>query len=117
MLVVDDEALLLTMTETILTEFGYKVLTASSGEKALAILARDDVKVDLVVTDLVMPGMSGRELVERIRQLAPAARILCMSGYAMPADKRTNMPCLRKPFTSTELLAKVKRVIYCKSGY
>ncbi len=115
-LVVDDEALLLTMTETILTEFGYKVLTASGGEKALAILARDDVKVDLVVTDLVMPGMSGRELVERIRQLAPATRILCMSGYAMPADKRTNMPYLRKPFTSTELLAKVKRVITANLG-
>jgi len=115
-LVVDDEAILLTMTETILTEFGYKVLTASGGEKALAILAGNGVKVDLVVTDLVMPGMSGRELVERIRQLAPATRILCMSGYAMPADKRTNMPCLRKPFTSTELLAKVKRVISSNLG-
>ena len=115
-LVVDDEALLLTMTETILTEFGYKVLTASGGDKALAILARDDVKVDLVVTDLVMPGMSGRELVERIRQLAPATRILCMSGYAMPADKRTNMPYLRKPFTSTEFLAKVKQVITANLG-
>ncbi len=71
------------MAETILTEFGYKVLTANSGQKALAILARDDVKVDLVITDLVMPGMSGRELVERIRQLSPATRILCTSGYAL----------------------------------
>ena len=73
------------MTETILTEFGYKVLTASSGQKALAILARDDVKVDLVVTDLVMPGMSGRELVERIRQLSagnphPVHERLCDAG-------------------------------------
>ena len=115
-LVVDDEALLLTMTETILNEFGYKVLTASSGQKALAILARNDVKVDLVVTDLVMPGMSGRELVERIRQQAPATRILCMSGYGMSADKQTGTPYLRKPFTSAELLAKVRQVITVNLG-
>jgi two-component system, cell cycle sensor histidine kinase and response regulator CckA len=115
-LVVDDEALLLSMTETILTEFGYKILTANNGQKALAILARDDVKVDLVLTDLVMPGMSGRELVDRIRQAAPATRILCMSGYGLSADKRPGVPFLKKPFTSRELLAKVKRVINANPG-
>jgi len=114
-LVVDDEALLLSMTETILTEFGYKTLTAGSGQKALALLARADPKVDLVITDLVMPGMSGRELVEHIRQLAPATRILCMSGYAL-VDKQTDMCYLRKPFTSVELLAKVKQVITANLG-
>ena len=88
-LVVDDENLLLTMAETILTEYGYKVLTANSGQKALAILARDDLQADLVVTDLVMPGMGGRELIERIRQLAPAMRILCTSGY-VHAGGQTN---------------------------
>jgi nitrogen-specific signal transduction histidine kinase len=110
-LVVDDEALLVSMAETILGEFGYKVLTANSGQKALAILARDDAKVDLVITDLVMPGMSGRELVDRIRQVAPASRILCMSGYARAMDKQPGIQFLRKPFTSNELLSKVKRVI------
>jgi CheY-like chemotaxis protein len=115
-LVVDDEALLLTMTETILTEFGYKILTANSGQKALAILSRDNMNVDLVVTDLVMPGMSGRELVERIRQLSPATRILCMSGYSLSADKQVGTPYLRKPFTSAELLAKVRQVITANLG-
>jgi len=115
-LVVDDEALLLSMTETILTEFGYKTLAAKSGQKALEILAREDVNVDLVITDLVMPGMSGRELVEHIRQLAPGTRILCMSGYALSADKQTGAPYLRKPFTSVELLAKVKQVITANLG-
>jgi signal transduction histidine kinase len=110
-LVVDDENLMLTMAETILTDYGYKVLTANSGQKALAILSRDDTKADLVVTDLVMPGMGGRELVERIRQLAPAMRILCTSGYVMPADKQTGTAYLQKPFTSAELLAKVKQVL------
>ena len=75
------------MTETILTEFGYKILTANSGQKALAVLARDNAKVDLVITDMVMPGMSGRELVDRIRQVAPVTRILCMSGYVAVAGQ------------------------------
>jgi len=114
-LVVDDENLLLTMAETILTEYGYKVLTANSGQQALAILARDDIKADLVVTDLVMPGMGGRELVEHIRQLAPALRILCTSGYAMPVDGQTGTAYLQKPFTSAELLAKVKHVLASKT--
>ena len=110
-LVVDDESLLLTMTETVLTGYGYKVFVANSGPKALELLAQDNSKVDLVITDLVMPGMSGRELVERIRQLAPATRILCMSGYALPADKQRGMPYLRKPFTTEELLTKVKHAV------
>ena len=110
-LVVDDEALLLTMTETILTEFGYKVLTASGGEKALAILARNDVKVDLVVTDLVMPGMSGRELVDHILRVAPHTRILCTSGFVRPSNEADNSFYLQKPFTSQDLLVKVKNAL------
>jgi len=113
-LVVDDENLLLTMAETILTDYGYKVLTANSGPKALALLSREDVKADLVMTDLVMPGMGGRELVERIRQLAPRMRILCTSGYVMPSDKQTGTAYLQKPFTSAELLSKVKQILASK---
>jgi len=110
-LVVDDENLVLTMAETILTEFGYRVLTAASGQKAMALLSRDDTKVDLIVTDLVMPVMSGRELVERVRQLIPSAKIICMSGYVMPSDRQTGTAYLQKPFTSRELVAKVKQVL------
>jgi two-component system cell cycle sensor histidine kinase/response regulator CckA len=107
-LVVDDEPLLLTMAEMILGDCGYTVLKADSGEKALALLSRDDAMVDLVVTDLVMPGMSGRELMERIRQLAPGTKLLWMSGYVMPADRQLGTTYLQKPFTSAELLSKVK---------
>jgi nitrogen-specific signal transduction histidine kinase/CheY-like chemotaxis protein len=114
-LVVDDEDLLLTMGETILTEYGYKVLTANGGQKALAILSRDDTPVDMVVTDLVMPGMGGRELVERIRQLSSKIKILCASGYVMPADKQMGLAYLQKPYTSQELLAKIKNVLASES--
>ena len=111
-LVVDDESLLLTMADTILSDFGYKVLTANSGTKALQILAQPDTKVDLVITDLVMPGMGGRELIEKIRQSEPTLAILCTSGYVMPEDnKQTGGGYLQKPFTSAELLLKVRAAL------
>jgi signal transduction histidine kinase len=110
-LVVDDESMMLTMAETILSDFGYHVLTANSGPKALNVLSRLDTKVDLVITDLVMPGMGGRELIERIRQTEPTLAILCTSGYVIPEDKQTGDGYLQKPFTSTDLLLKVKAVL------
>jgi len=110
-LFVDDENMLLTMAETILSEYGYCVLTANNGQKALAILSRDNVEVDLVITDLVMPAMGGRELIERIRQLKPSMRVMCTSGYIPPTDKQSGTPYLQKPFTSHQLLSKVRQVL------
>ena len=107
-LVVDDESLVLTMAETILADFGYKVLTASNGQKALQILGQPGTRVDLVITDLVMPGMGGRELMERIREMEPGLPVMPTSGYVMPEDKKNAAGYLQKPFTSTELLLKVK---------
>ena len=110
-LVVDDESLLLTMAETILSDFGYKVLTANSGQKALQLLAQPGTEVSLVITDLVMPGMGGRELIERIRQQGLVMPVLSTSGYVLPEDKQTGAGYLQKPFTTTELLIKVKAAL------
>jgi signal transduction histidine kinase/CheY-like chemotaxis protein len=110
-LMVDDEDLLLTMGQTILSAYGYRVLTANSGQKALDLLSGKDTKVDLVITDLVMPVMSGRELVEHVRRLAPEMRILCTSGYVWPAGQENETAYLQKPFTSQELLLKVKQTL------
>jgi two-component system, cell cycle sensor histidine kinase and response regulator CckA len=110
-LIVDDEDLLLTMGKTILSAYGYRVLTANGGKKALEILAGKDVVVDLVITDLVMPAMSGRELVEHIRKLVPATRIICTSGYVWPSGQENGGAYLQKPFTSQELLLKVKQAL------
>jgi two-component system, cell cycle sensor histidine kinase and response regulator CckA len=110
-LMVDDEDLLLTMGKMILSSYGYRVVTANGGQKALEILARKDTSVDLVITDLVMPAMSGRELVEHIRRLTPAMRIICTSGYVWPAGQESNGAYLQKPFTSQELLLKVKQAL------
>lgn len=109
-LVVDDEPLILTMAETILSEYGYKVFTANGGQKALAMLSRGDTHVDMLLTDLVMPGMSGRELIESVRQLYPTMKILCSSGFIMP-ERQAGGLFLQKPFSSTELLVKVRQTI------
>jgi len=110
-LVVDDENMLLTMAETIFGEFGYNVLTAGNGQKALELASQDNIKVDLLVTDLVMPGMSGRELIERARQHQPNMKILCMSGCMLSPEQLVGVTYLQKPFTSRDLLTKARHVL------
>lgn len=110
-LMVDDEELLLRMGETILSSYGYRVLVANCGPKALEIFAKNDPPVDLLITDLVMPLMSGRELVEQVRQISPATRIICTSGYVWPGSKQEKSTFLQKPFTTQDLLMKVKRAL------
>jgi len=110
-LMVDDEELMLTMGETVLSAYGYAVLTASSGAKALEILGRPDAHIDLVVTDLVMPTMSGRELVEHIQKVSPGTQIICTSGFVRPSGQPDDARYLQKPFTSQQLLSKVKQVL------
>jgi two-component system, cell cycle sensor histidine kinase and response regulator CckA len=110
-LVVDDEPLMLTMADAILSDYGYKVLTASNGQKALQILEQPGTTVNLVITDLVMPGMGGRELMERIRQHGFTMPTLATSGYVLTEDKQTQAAYLQKPFTSNDLLRKVKAAL------
>jgi two-component system, cell cycle sensor histidine kinase and response regulator CckA len=109
-LVVDDESLLLTMAETILSDFGYKVLTANNGQKALQLLTPPS-EVNLVITDLVMPGMGGRELMEHIRQRGLEMPIIATSGYVVSEDVQNMAGYLQKPFTSADLLRKVKTAL------
>ncbi len=110
-LMVDDEDLLLTMGQMVLSSFGYTVLTANSGARALELFAHWKDSIDLVLVDLVMPNMSGRELTEHIRKLAPRTRILCCSGYVRTTKVEEDDPYLQKPFTSQDLLRAVKHAL------
>jgi signal transduction histidine kinase len=109
-LMVDDEDLLLNMGQAILSSFGYRVLTASTGAEALNILTSGE-HIDLIITDLVMPQMSGRELIDHVRKTAPEMRILCTSGYVRSQGAEEESAYLQKPFTSQDLLRKVKEVL------
>jgi signal transduction histidine kinase len=110
-LFVDDEDLLLTMGQMILSSYGYTVLTAGSGQKALEIFSQSKQKIDLVITDLFMPNMSGRELSDQILRAAPDTRIVWSSGYGPSGNSEEQERYLQKPFTSQDLLRKVKEVL------
>lgn len=117
-LMVDDEDMVLAMGQDVLTTYGYKVMTALGGQRALELLSKSDDHVELLITDLVMPGMSGRELIQKVRELSPDTRILCSSGYvqAKAQSMGPDVHYLQKPFTANELLLKVKQVLSTPEG-
>jgi|SRR5579871_1013387 len=115
-LVVEDEAGIRTLVRKILHRQGYDVLEAASGQEALKIFRDKAASFDLVITDMMMPEMSGRELVDRLRDQGFAKKVLYVSGYS--DDKSIyaeTLPqgtaFLQKPFTLGSLLEKVKEVL------
>jgi signal transduction histidine kinase/CheY-like chemotaxis protein len=114
-LLVDDEELLLTTCQTVLSTYGYRVTCANSGEKALELIAAAPAPFDLVITDLVMPRMSGRELTEQIQVRLPGVPILRTSGFERRATDEDEA-YLAKPFTSQELLRHVQRMLAAAAG-
>ena len=102
-LLVDDEDLIRTTTSQMLADLGYTVLEATSGREAMRHLS--DPRVVLVVTDHLMPGMTGIELAREVQAVSPRMPILIISGYADLEDVAPDLPRLRKPFREAELAA------------
>jgi CheY-like chemotaxis protein len=120
-LVVEDEPALRLVARKILENAGYAVLLAANGEEALAHLQRAAAPIHLVLTDVVMPGMSGPTLVGRLREAGVRAKVLYTSGYAddaLGADglREEQVHFLAKPYTGTTLLRKIREVLDAKSG-
>ncbi|MCC7383086.1 MAG: response regulator [Deltaproteobacteria bacterium] len=115
-LVAEDEALVLRSTVYALRGLGYRVIEAASGEEALGLLAREPGRVALLLTDVVMPRMTGPELARRVRELRPGLPVLFMSGHLgdaaeEAAEKATTEGLLEKPFTSEALAQMIRRCI------
>jgi PAS domain S-box-containing protein len=115
-LLVEDEDLVRQLTREILRRNGYRVLEACDGMAALALLREHTGPIDLLLTDVVMPRMSGHELVEHARPLRPGMRILYVSGYSEEAIARQGqltegIELLAKPFTPGALTAKLRQLL------
>jgi CheY-like chemotaxis protein len=112
-LVVDDEEVVRTLVTRALVEAGYAVAEASHGAAALALLESGTHELDLVVCDLVMPGLNGRDLARWLAAHRPDLPILLVSGYPLPYLEAHDLyepgiPLLRKPFLPSRLLEAVE---------
>jgi PAS domain S-box-containing protein len=115
-LLVEDEEALCRLATRILRSAGYTVLVAANGEDALLVLARQDRPVHLLLTDVVLPGMSGRELATRIAAAHPEVKALYTSGYTDDAILRLQVldqitHFVGKPYTAAELTRKVREAL------
>jgi len=115
-LLVEDEDAVRGLTSRILEKQGYRVIAAQHGKEAMDIATKEEGRIDLVLTDIVMPGMNGRGLVERLAGIRPRIKSLYMSGYTDDDIVRRGFvepskSFLQKPFTSEALLRTVRKVL------
>jgi PAS domain S-box-containing protein len=115
-LLAEDEVLVRNLTSEVLRLFGYSVLEAASGREALEICEQLDEPIELLITDVVMPEMSGRELADRLKQLRPEVKVLFMSGYTDDAIVHQGVleagaNFIQKPFAPEALANKIREVL------
>jgi len=115
-LLVDDEKALRKLGKRVLTQAGYRVLEASDGAMALRIAAEEVGEIDLVLTDIEMPTLGGRGMVDELHEMSPDIRVLFMSGYTdneilRRGIRTSETDFLRKPFTAESLCAAVRSVL------
>ncbi len=115
-LVVDDESFVRDLAGQALSRFGYKVVTASSGEKALEIYKNRHKEIDLIILDLIMPGMGGPQCFEELLKINPNSKVLIASGYShngpssYALSKRAK-GFLNKPYEIKEMVRTVRKVL------
>lgn len=115
-LLVDDEENIRKPGEEMLTEFGYKVITASDGENALDIYQKNDGKVNLVILDLIMPGMGGSQCLQELIKINPLVKVIVASGYSISRSEKEIIDAkakgfIRKPYNVREMLNLVREVL------
>jgi two-component system, cell cycle sensor histidine kinase and response regulator CckA len=115
-LLVEDEEAVRSLVKNILEGFGYKILLATCGDEALALCKQHPAPIPLLLTDLVMPGMGGRELADRLKLLYPDMKLLYMSGYTDDTILRSGTlgraeAFIGKPFTPQAIARKVRGVL------
>ncbi len=110
-LVVEDDNIVRMLIVDVLEELEFQVLEADGSEKALEFLNDEDQYIDLMMTDVGLPGMDGKELAKQARMLRPELPILFASGYAESIDVPDGMQVIGKPFSIDQLRDKVKGML------
>lgn len=115
-LLVDDNPMIIDVGRDMLVCLGYQVLTAASGEEAIAVYQAGRDRIDLVMLDMVMPGMGGGETFNRLKEINPDIRVLLLSGYSIDGQARQilNRGCkgfLQKPFGIAEMSKKISTIV------
>ena len=115
-LLVEDDDMVRKLTYRFLDENGYRVLEARHGQEALAIYAQYHEPISLLLTDVVMPGMSGKDLAEQLIDICPELKVVYMSGYTDSAIEhhgilKQSIVFLQKPFSANTLTCKVREVL------
>ncbi len=115
-LFVDDEEVISQIGRRLLEKLGYRVLTAGSGPEALEIYRREGGRIDLIILDMIMPGMNGGETFDRLKDINPSITVILSSGYSINGQAKTILErgCrgfLQKPFSLAELSKKVRQVL------
>ena len=116
-LLVEDSDAVRDVIANMLENGGLTVLQASGGEVALALARRGDAPIDLLLTDIAMPGMSGVELADRMERERPDMRILFMTGYAEEVVVNEGIlgkhrECIGKPFTQGQITTRVRNILF-----
>ena len=115
-LAVDDDPTMLELLEELLTPMGYQVLSAASGEEALEMMASQERKIDLLLTDVMLPGIKGQDLAKQLLHNCPDVNVLFMSGYLCPSmahkgSKQRFEAFIQKPFAPNSLLRKMRKLL------
>jgi CheY-like chemotaxis protein len=114
-LLVDDDRNVRELGEEILKKFGYEVLTAEDGEQALALYEKEAGRIDLVILDLIMPGMGGVKCIKNLKEIDPHARVLVASGYNGSGEESllNGLACgfIRKPYDIASMLHTIRGVL------
>jgi len=115
-LVVDDEQMIIDVNEQLLEAIGYTVLSAQSGRESIEIYKENKERIDLVILDMVMPDMNGREVFDRMREINPDIKVLLSSGYSINGQARDILDrgCdgfIQKPFKMKELSRKIREIL------
>ena len=115
-LLVEDEFSVLNFAQFTLRANGFRVLTASNGQEALDVASKEELPIDLLLTDVAMPQMSGRELADKLKETIPNLRVLYLSGYSdelhdLRKSSAGETASLQKPFSRIALLKRVREVL------